>query len=85
MSKEKIRKCIGCSELKNREDMIKITFDTKLKKLILCPDNHTFGHSYYLCKNKNCIDSVFKKNKFSKITRTKPDETLKEEIYKILG
>ena len=77
---EHIRKCAGCNEKFDRKLMIKITKDHKTGEIIPNPDNLTFGRSIYVCKNQKCIEQAFKKGKFFKLLKSKPDETLKEKI-----
>lgn len=74
--KAKMRKCIGCNELKNREELVKITKDFKTGGLFVNPDNFTFGRSVYICKNENCKTNAFKKSRIFKIFKTKPDDLL---------
>ena len=68
---EHLRKCVGCGELKPREDMIKITKEHSTGALFLNPDSKIFGRSAYLCYNQSCIDIAFKKNRLSKVLKTK--------------
>ena len=70
MTKENLRKCVGCGEYKPRKEMIKITKDFQSGELILNPDSKTFGRSAYLCYNQSCIDQSLKKNKLNKVLKT---------------
>lgn len=64
------RKCISCGELKNREELIKITKESTSGKLVIQPNSTTFGRSAYLCYNQECINMAFKKNRINKILKT---------------
>ena len=55
-----LRKCVGCGELKPRENLIE-------------PDSKTFGRSAYLCYNQSCIEAALKKSKLNKALRTNAD------------
>ena len=68
-----IRKCVGCGELKSREDMIKITKDFKSGEIVVNPDSKTFGRSAYLCYNQNCIENALKKKKLNRALKTNTD------------
>ena len=70
MTKDKLRKCISCNELKPQEDLIKITKDFSTGELLINPNSKTFGRSAYLCYNQNCIEKAFKKNKISRVLKT---------------
>ena len=74
------RKCVGCGELKPRENMIKITKEHKTGKIVLNPDSLTFGRSAYLCYNQNCINAALKKNKLARALKTTIGEDLKGNI-----
>lgn len=74
------RKCIGCGEIKNRDDLIKITKEHIANTLVINGDSAVFGRSAYLCYNKSCIEKAFKKNKLQKILRTPVSEELKGKI-----
>lgn len=66
MSKKNLRKCIGCLELKNRDQMIKITREHKSGEIFINPNSKIFGRSAYLCYNDLCIENSLKKNRLAK-------------------
>ncbi len=74
------RKCAGCGELKNRNDLIKITRQNPHGALVINPDSKVFGRSVYLCYNKTCIENAFKKNKISKALKTSVPLELKGKL-----
>ena len=77
MSKENLRKCAGCGELKSRKDMIKITKEFLTGKVIVNPDSKTFGRSAYLCYNQNCIEQALKKKKINRALKINNNVDLK--------
>ena len=74
------RKCVGCGELKNRDELIKITKEHINGNVIINPDSKVFGRSAYLCYNKSCVDAAFKKNKLQKVLKTSISEELKGKL-----
>ena len=74
------RKCVGCGQMKNREDMIKITRRNTDGELIINPDSKTFGRSAYLCYNHDCINKALYKNKLSKVLKTQINNELKGQL-----
>lgn len=69
------RRCVSCWQIKNRDELIKITADSSDGSVIVNPNSLTFGRSAYLCYNKACIESAFKKNKLGKhLKLTIPNE-----------
>jgi predicted RNA-binding protein YlxR (DUF448 family) len=74
------RKCVGCGKIKNREDLIKITREHATDNLVINGNSKIFGRSAYLCYNKTCIESAFKKNKIQKILKTPEIMELKGQL-----
>ena len=64
------RKCVGCGELKPKENLIKITKDYTNGNIIFEPNSKTFGRSAYLCYNQSCIELALKKSKLNKALKT---------------
>ena len=74
------RKCIGCGEIKNRKDLIKITKEHATDNLIINGNSKIFGRSAYLCYNNTCIENAFKKNKLQKILKIPVPAELKGQL-----
>ena len=74
------RKCIGCGNIKNRDEMIKITKEHKANNLVINGNSTIFGRSAYLCYNKSCIENAFKKKRLQKVLKTPVPEELKGKI-----
>ena len=75
-----MRRCIVCRELKNRENMLKITKKHDTNELFLNPDSKIFGRSVYLCYNKTCIEGALKKGKLEKSIKTTVSDSFKAEL-----
>jgi hypothetical protein len=80
MKNQILRKCIGCNQVKNRDEMLKITINHENNEIVFNPDSKTFGRSVYLCYNKMCIDSVLKKNRIKKHLKSINIEDFKNKI-----
>lgn len=79
------RKCIACGKIKNKIELIKITCEYKTKDVVIQPDNKTFGHSCYICKNELCINRAVKRGKIFKILRVKSIENFDKKIKAVLN
>lgn len=77
---EQIRKCISCGEYKNRNELIKITYDKSKNEVFINPDTKIFGRSVYLCYNKMCIEGALKKNKIQKSLKNAISEEVKGKL-----
>ena len=74
------RKCIGCGQIKNRSELIKITKTNEANTLVINGNSKIFGRSAYLCYNKACIEEAFKKKRIQKALKTPVSEELKGKI-----
>ena len=72
------RRCAGCWQVKDRKELIKIT--NTGGKPVINPNSATFGRSVYLCYNKSCIESAFKKKKLEKFLKTSVSDELKGQL-----
>lgn len=74
------RKCVACSEIKNRDDLIKITKEHSTNSLVVNGNSKVFGRSAYLCYNVTCIENAFKKNRLQKVLKTPVPQELKGKL-----
>ena len=65
--------------------MVRILKENSTGELLIYPDNKTFGRSAYICKSKECLTKVMKKNKLSKILKANISENLIKEIESVLN
>lgn len=83
MTKEVLRKCIGCSQLQDRSNMIKITHDSSSGDVFVNPNSKIFGRSVYLCYNNSCIENSLKKNKLARFLKANLTEDFKGKLRDI--
>lgn len=83
---EVLRKCQGCGKIANREEFIKITKCHSSGEIIINPSSKVAGRSLYVCKNKTCLDTIFKKKKFEREFKANIDKIalLKKTLYSLL-
>ena len=74
------RKCVGCGQIKNRDEMIKITRRNADGVAVINSDSKIFGRSAYLCYNHDCINKALYKNKLSKVLKTQLNDELKGQL-----
>lgn len=74
------RRCVSCWQVKDRNELIKITADSTTSRVVINPNSVTFGRSAYLCYNKSCIESAFKKNKLGKHLKASISKELKGQL-----
>ena len=78
------RQCASCREIKNKEDLIKITKDFKTNEIKINQENKVQGRSVYICKNTECIEKAFKKNRIETLLKSKLPENIKLDVYTVL-
>lgn len=74
------RRCVSCWQTKDRNELIKITANNINGNVIINPDSVTFGRSAYLCYNKSCIESAFKKDRLQKHLKAAIPSELKGQL-----
>ena len=67
------RRCVGCGQIKNTDELMKITKNYLTGKVEINENSKIFGRSAYLCYNNQCIELALKKNKLNKALRTSKD------------
>ena len=74
------RRCAGCGALKDKNELIKITFNKQTNEVVINPNSKIFGRSVYLCYNNLCIMNSMKKNRLQKSLKTSISEELKGKL-----
>ena len=54
-----MRKCIGCQEMKNKREMLRV-LHTPEDELIIDATGRKNGRGAYLCTNRACLDRAIK-------------------------
>ena len=73
-----------CREFKKKDDLIRLTKDYKTSVIKLNENNEVQGRSVYICKNKDCIEKAFKKNRIEVLLKSKLPEDVKIDLYTVL-
>lgn len=84
MNKKFLRQCQSCREIKSKEDLIRITKDSKTNEIKLNYNNNIHGRSAYICKNMECLETALKKKKIEHSLKCVLPENIKQELYTVL-
>lgn len=80
------RKCIGCQEMKNKKDMIRI-LRTPEEELVIDTTGRKNGRGAYLCFSMECFEKAVKSRGLERSLKTSisPEvyDSLKKEIERI--
>lgn len=69
----KYRKCVGCGEIKDASEMMKLTKNHISGDIEINPNSKIFGRSAYLCYNEKCKELAFKKNRLNRALKSSQD------------
>jgi len=72
--KTPLRKCIGCNEMKDKKELIRIVRNPE-GEIKVDPVGKMSGRGAYICKSLKCFDSAVKAKRLEKAFKSKiPDE-----------
>ena len=81
--KTPLRKCIGCNEMKDKRQLIRIVRNSE-GEIKIDPIGKLPGRGAYICKNVDCFDAAVKAKRLERAFKSKiPDDiypTLRESI-----
>ena len=81
-----MRKCVGCQEMKDKQDMIRV-LRTESGEIILDTTGKKNGRGAYLCFTQECMDKAIKNKGLERsFKRAMPQEVyddLKKELSEI--
>lgn len=79
-----LRQCVSCREYKSKEELIKITKDSKNSEIKINNTSLIQGRSVYICKNEECLAKALKKKKIENALKSNLPENIKEELSTVL-
>ena len=79
MKKIPQRTCIGCNEVKNKNELIRIV-KNKDGQISIDKIGKASGRGAYICDNIECLNKLIKTKRLERVFET----TINEEIYDIL-
>ena len=74
-----IRKCVGCGEMKNKKEMIRV-LKTSDDEFVLDATGKKNGRGAYLCFSKECLDKAIKTKGLERSFK----QSIPKEIYEKL-
>lgn len=75
-----LRKCIGCNEVKDTSQLIKILKEHNSREIFINPNFSHFGRSSYVCYNIKCVQSAIKKRRLQKTLKAEIPEQITEQL-----
>ena len=74
-----VRRCVGCQEMKNKKEMIRV-IRTKEGEFLLDATGKKNGRGAYICPSKDCLGKAVK----SKGLERSFKQAIPEEVYEAL-
>lgn len=71
-----LRQCVGCSEMKNKKEMIRV-LRTEEEGIVLDTTGKKNGRGAYICKNAECLQKARKNKGLDRSFKM----TVSDEIY----
>ncbi len=69
-----MRKCIGCNEMKDKKELIRIVRNSS-GEIDVDPIGKMPGRGAYICKSVNCFDTAFKAKRLERAFKNRiPDD-----------
>lgn len=79
-----LRKCLGCGNIDERSNLIRLLKDHKSYELIIMPTSEHFGRSAYLCYNVECVKTALKKKRFNRALGKTPSDEIIHKIQELI-
>jgi uncharacterized protein len=83
LKKKPLRMCIGCLEMKEKKELLRLTKD-KEGHILLDHRGKTLGRGAYICKDRSCFQQILKRKKLEKVFKEQMQETLVDAIEREL-
>ena len=84
IKKPAFRKCVGCGQLREKSELIRITKLHDTCEIVIEPDSKHFGRSSYLCYNKECLKNAIKKKRLQKTLKKEISASTLEKLEKLI-
>ena len=76
-----MRQCTGCSEMKNKKEMIRV-LKTAEGEIFLDATGRKNGRGAYICRSSECLEKAVKNRGLERSLKTQIPEAVYEELKK---
>ena len=78
-----MRKCVGCGEMKEKKDMIRV-IKTPEDEIILDTTGRANGRGAYICNNPDCLSKAIKNRGLERSLKAQIPEEVSQRLKKEL-
>ena len=82
--KSPLRKCVGCGEMKEKKEMIRV-LKTPEDEIILDTTGRANGRGAYICNNSECLAKAIKNKGLERSLKSRIPEEVSIRLQKELG
>ncbi len=82
--KTPMRKCIGCNEMKDKKELIRIVRNNE-GEMNVDPVGKLPGRGAYICKSVKCFDAAVKAKRLERAFKTKIPDEIYNKLRESLG
>lgn len=82
--KTPMRKCIGCNEMKDKKELIRIVRNSE-GVMNVDPTGKMAGRGAYICKCLECFDAAVKVKRLERAFKTKIPDEIYQKLREALG
>lgn len=76
-----MRQCIGCREMKNKKEMLRV-LKTAEGEILLDATGRKNGRGAYICRSEECLEKAMKNRGLERSLKTQIPEAVYEELKK---
>ena len=81
--KKPMRKCIGCNEMKDKKELIRIVRDSS-GEMNVDPTGKMSGRGAYICNCVSCFDTAVKAKRLERAFKTRIPEEIYNKLREVL-
>ncbi|ASS75604.1 RNA-binding protein [Tumebacillus algifaecis] len=80
-----LRKCVGCQEMKQKRELIRIVSNQALNTVELDATGKKAGRGAYICRKVDCLTTARKKKALERSLKTSVSEEIYDSLTKELA
>lgn len=83
VKKTPMRKCVGCKENAEKNDLIRIVKD-KAENIFIDKSGKANGRGVYIHNDNNCLEKAFKNKELERSLKCKINKDIYDELNKVI-
>lgn len=84
MTKGPLRKCVGCNEMKDKKDLLRIV-KSKTGEILVDDTGKANGRGAYICKSTSCLELTLKNRGLERSFKGRIPKEIEAELRKVIS